>query len=70
VASEMLIAQTLRQFADTNGTVVLVAHRPGLLSIADQIVRVGHPEPLPEISDESELHKDLNAVVPSGSRNW
>lgn len=70
VASEMLIAQTLRQFADTNGTVILVAHRPGLLSIADQIVRVGNPASLPEISGDSELHKDLNAVVPSGSRNW
>jgi len=70
VASEMLIAQTLREFADRNGIVILVAHRPGLLSIADQIVRVGNLESLPEISGDTGLHKDLNAVVPSGSRNW
>jgi ABC-type transport system involved in cytochrome bd biosynthesis fused ATPase/permease subunit len=70
VASEMLIAQTLREFANENGIVILVAHRPGLLSIADQIVRVGNREVVPEISGDTELHKDLNAVVPSGSRNW
>jgi hypothetical protein len=40
------------------------------LSIADQLVRVGNLEPLPEISRDVELHKDLNALVPSGSRNW
>ena len=70
VASEMLIAQTLREFANENGIVILVAHRPGLLSIADQIVRVGNLELVAEISGDIGLHKDLNAVVPSGSRNW
>lgn len=69
-ASELLIAQTLRVFADTKGTVILVAHRPGLLRIADQIVRVGKPETLNNISDDTEPHKDINSVVLSGSRNW
>ena len=68
--SELLIAQTLRVFADTKGTVILVAHRPGLLRIADQIVRVGKPETLNNISDDTEPHKDINSVVLSGSRNW
>jgi len=70
VASEMLIAQTLREFANENGIVILVAHRPGLLSIADQIVRVGNLALVAEISGDIGLHKDLNEVVPSGSRNW
>lgn len=70
IASEMLIEQTLREFANKNGIVILVAHRPGLLNIADQIVRVGNRELLNEISGDVELHRNLNAVVPSGSRNW
>jgi len=65
-----LIAQTLREFANENGIVILVAHRPGLLSIADQIVRVGNLALVAEISGDIGLHKDLNEVVPSGSRNW
>jgi ABC-type multidrug transport system fused ATPase/permease subunit len=70
VASEMLIAQTLREFANENGIVILVAHHPGLLSIADQIVRVGNPESVTDMSGDIGFHKDLNALIPSGSRNW
>ncbi len=69
-ASELLIAQTLRDFANANGIVILVAHRPGLLSIADQIVRVGNSGLMPGTPGEAHEHQDLNAVVPSGSRNW
>ncbi len=69
-ASELLIAQTLRDFANANGIVILVAHRPGLLSIADQIVRVGNSELMPGTPGEVHEYQDLNAVVPSGSRNW
>jgi ABC-type transport system involved in cytochrome bd biosynthesis fused ATPase/permease subunit len=70
VSSEMLIAQTLREFADKNGIVILVAHHPGLLSIADQIVRVGHIESLIDGSSDSEPHMEISDLVPSGSRNW
>lgn len=69
-ASELLVAQTLREFANENGIVILVAHRPGLLSVADQIVRVGNPESVPSISSHATGPQDLNIVVPSGSRDF
>ncbi len=69
-ASELLIAETLRDFANEKGIVILVAHRPGLLSIADQIVRVGNSGLIPGIPSETREHQDLNAIVPIGSRNW
>ncbi len=74
-ASESLIANTLSHFAHLGGIVILVAHRPGLLGIADQLVRVGNPgSDLDNNSDRTGLQgrekTDLNSVVPSGSRNW
>jgi ATP-binding cassette subfamily C protein CydCD len=69
-ASELLIAETLRDLANAHGIVILVAHRPGLLSVADQIVRVGNPESVPSISSHTAVSQDLNTVVPSGSRDF
>jgi ATP-binding cassette, subfamily C, bacterial CydCD len=69
-ASELLVAATLSDFAQEGGTVILVAHRPVLLNIADQIVRVGNSELLVGTSSKTNEHHELNGVVPSGSRNW
>lgn len=40
-ASELCVTQALRSAADAGAIVVVVAHRPAMLDIADQVIRVG-----------------------------
>lgn len=65
-ASEISIASALQRSAERGITVIVVAHRPALMEIAHQVVRV-----------ESEGHRkspvadmDIHAVIPTGSRGW
>jgi ATP-binding cassette subfamily C protein CydCD len=65
-ASEIAIARVLTTAAQNGVTVILVAHRPALMEIANQVVRV----------DSSGGHRakaetqDMLAVIPVGTRDW
>ena len=69
-ASELAIAQVIRNSAQSGVTVIVVAHRPALMEIADQVVRVGSE--VGGIQDQygRAIDTDINAVIPVGSRNW
>lgn len=67
-ASEIAIAQVLSQCADSGVTVIVVAHRPALMEIADQVIRVGSDTAGPNLHLASMT--DINAVIPVGSRDW
>lgn len=65
-SSEQSIARGLQRIAAGGVMVIVVAHRPALMEIAHQIVRVGSGAPVPELLKT----RDINAVIPTGSRNW
>ena len=69
-ASELAIAQVIRNSAESGVTVIVVAHRPALMEIADQVVRVGSE--VGGIQDQygRAIDTDINSVIPVGSRNW
>lgn len=67
-ASEIAIAQVLSECANSGVTVIVVAHRPALIEIADQVVRVGSDSP--ELVSQVEKAADMNEVIPVGSRDW
>ncbi len=65
-ASEIAIARALQRAAQGGMTVIVVAHRPALMEIAHQVVRVESEGR----GAEAEVEVDINAVVPTGSRGW
>ena len=69
-ASELAVAQVIRNSAQSGVTVIVVAHRPALMEIADQVVRVGSE--VGGIQDQygRAIDTDINSVIPVGSRNW
>lgn len=67
-ASEIAIAKVLTDCAGSGVTVIVVAHRPALMEIADQVIRVGSDTAGPVVHLEQAT--DINAVIPVGSRNW
>ena len=65
-ASEIAFAQSLRDIAAQGTIVILVAHRPALMEIAHQVIRVesrGYSRP-------TVPSHDVNLVMPTGSRGW
>ncbi|MCF8539851.1 MAG: thiol reductant ABC exporter subunit CydD [Candidatus Nanopelagicales bacterium] len=72
-ASEIAIADVLQGCAARGMTVILVAHRPALMEIAHQVVRVesGHSSTqAPDADTNMNTATDMNTVIPTGSRGW
>lgn len=67
-ASELAIAQVFINSAQSGVTVIVVAHRPALMEIADQVIRVGSEGIVS--GEQDAIESDINAVIPAGSRNW
>lgn len=65
-ASEIAVARALQHGAERGMCVIVVAHRPALMEIAHQVVRVESEGS--RTSPEVEI--DINAVIPTGSRGW
>ena len=50
IATETAIVQTVRRLADRGATVIVVAHRPALIGIADQVLRLDRQTSLPSVT--------------------
>jgi len=72
-ASEIAIADVLQGCAAQGMTVILVAHRPALMEIAHQVVRVESDHSstqAPDADTNMNTATDMNTVIPTGSRGW
>ena len=65
-ASEIAFAQSLSAIAAQGTIVILVAHRPALMEIAHQVIRVESRD----YSRPTVPSHDVNLVMPTGSRGW
>ena len=65
-SSEISIARVLQSCAADGVTVIVVAHRPALMEIANQVVRVESDRTIGALAPDT----DINVVVPTGSRGW
>jgi len=71
--SEIAIADVLQGCAARGMTVILVAHRPALMEIAHQVVRVESDHSstqAPDADTNMNTATDMNTVIPTGSRGW
>jgi len=68
-ASEIAFAQSLIEVASLGTIVIVVAHRPALMEIAHQVIRVESRNFTQGIQGLPTAH-DVNLVMPSGARGW
>ena len=68
-ASEIAFAQSLIEVASLGTIVIVVAHRPALMEIASQVIRVESHSFAQSVQGLPTAH-DVNLVMPSGARGW
>ena len=68
--SEAAVVSAVRRMADEGAIVIVVAHRPALVAIADSVVRIGGTRPNPENPESAEIELPAGSPLAVAVGEW